>query len=211
MENRNIIIILVAVIVVLAVVIGFMLLNPTHTKVPCKIKITSDKEQYKGGKLSVKLADLNNTPLSKEVVNITVTDKKGKVVVDDVVKTNSKGKATFDLKLKKGNYKVNVTYGGNENYTADNATQKLKIKEKKKVEKSTNNDEQSNYEESSSGSSSASESDDYWETSIDAPFEYHTEYDSSGGFRQYDRAGNLVGSSYDEDQDDIADYVPKRI
>ena len=130
MENKNIIIILIVAIVVLAAVIGFILMNPTHTKVPCKIKITSDKEQYKGGKLSVQLTGLNNTPLSKEVVNITVTDKKGKVVVDDVVKTNSKGKAKLDLKLKKGKYKVNVSYGGNENYTGDNATQKLTIKEK---------------------------------------------------------------------------------
>ena len=133
MENRNIIIILLVIIVALAAAIGFMLMNPTHTKEPCKIKITSDKEQYKGGELSIVLTDLNKTPLSKEIVNITITDKKGKVVVDDVVKTNSKGKAKLDLKLKKGNYKVNVSYGGNENYTGNNTTQKLKIKEKEKV------------------------------------------------------------------------------
>ena len=108
-------------------------MNPTNAKEPCKIKITSDKEQYKGGELSIVLTDLNKTPLSKEIVNITITDKKGKVVVDDVVKTNSKGKAKLDLKLKKGNYKVNVSYGGNENYTGNNTTQKLKIKEKEKV------------------------------------------------------------------------------
>ena len=148
MENRNIIIILIVVIVVLAAAIGFMLLNPTHTKAPCKIKITSDKEQYEGGKLSIKLTGLNDTPISKEVVNITVTDKKGKVVVDDVVKTDSKGKATLDLKLKKGKYNVNVTYGGNDNFTGDNATQKLTIKEKV-VEKS---------ESSSDSSSSSSDS-----------------------------------------------------
>ena len=108
-------------------------MNPTNAKEPCKIKITSDKEQYKGGELSIVLTDLNKTPLSKEIVNITITDKKGKVVVDDVVKTNSKGKAKLDLKLKKGNYKVNVSYDGNENYTGNNTTQKLKIKEKEKV------------------------------------------------------------------------------
>ena len=84
MENRNIIIILLVIIVALAAAIGFMLMNPTHTKEPCKIKITSDKEQYKGGELSIVLTDLNKTPLSKEIVNITITDKKGKVVVDDV-------------------------------------------------------------------------------------------------------------------------------
>lgn len=134
MENRNIIIILLVVIVVLAAAIGFALFNPTHAKEPTKIKITSDKEQYKkDAKLSIELKDLNKTPISKEIVNITITDKKGKVVVDDVVKTDSKGKAKLDLDLKKGKYKVNVTYGGNENYTGSNTTQKLTIKEKEKV------------------------------------------------------------------------------
>ena len=129
MENRNIIIILLVIIVILAAAIGFVLLNPTVSKEPTKIKITSDKEQFEGGELSIKLTDLNKTPLSKEIVNITITNKKGKVVVDDVVKTNSKGKAKLDLDLKKGKYKVNVTYGGNENYTGNSTTQKLKIKE----------------------------------------------------------------------------------
>ena len=35
----------------------------------------------------------------------------------------------MDLDLEKGNYTVNVTYGGNENYTGNNTTQKLTIKE----------------------------------------------------------------------------------
>ena len=108
-------------------------------KEPTKIKVTSDKKQYEGGKLSIELTDLNKTPLSKQIVNITITNKKGKVVVDDVVKTNSKGKAKLDLNLKKGKYKVNVSYGGNENYTGDNTTQKLTIKEKKVVEATVEN------------------------------------------------------------------------
>ena len=29
------------------------------------------------------MADLNKTPISKEIVNITITNSKGKVVVDD--------------------------------------------------------------------------------------------------------------------------------
>ena len=129
MENKHIIIILLVIIVVLAAAIGFVLLNPAHAKQPTKVKVTSDKEQYEGGKLSIELTDLNRTPLSKEVVNITITDKKGKVVVDDVVKTNSKGKAKLDFNLKKGKYTVNVTYGGNENYTGNSTTQNLKTKE----------------------------------------------------------------------------------
>ena len=128
MENRTIIIILVAVIIVLAAVLGILLLHP-NAKEPCKILITSDKEQYEGGEISFIMADLNKTPISKEIVNVTITNSKGKVVYDQVVKTNSKGKAKLDLNLKKGIYKVVVAYGGNENYTGNNTTQKLIIKE----------------------------------------------------------------------------------
>ena len=38
----------------------------------------------------------------------------------------------MDLKLKKGKYTVLVAYGGNENYTGNNTTQKLTINEEVK-------------------------------------------------------------------------------
>ena len=53
MEYKNIIIILLIIIVILLSGIGVMLLNQTHAKEPVKIKITSDKEQYEGGELSL--------------------------------------------------------------------------------------------------------------------------------------------------------------
>jgi len=150
MESKNIIIILIVIIVILAAAIGFAMFNPMHAKEPTKVKITSDKEQYEGGNLSVQLTDLNKTPLSKEVVNITITNSKGKVVVDQVIKTDSKGKAKLDLDLKKGKYNVTVSYGGNENYTGNNTTQKLTIKEEVVQAQST-----------SSSSSSSSSSSNY--------------------------------------------------
>ena len=114
MENRNIIIILVAVVIVLAVIAGAMFMQQSHAKEPTKLKITSDKKQTEGGKLN-------------------------KTVVDDVVKTDTKGKAKLDLNLKKGKYTVNVTYGGNENHTGNTTAQKLTIKEKAKKTTSKKN------------------------------------------------------------------------
>ena len=137
MENKNIIIILLVIIVVLAAAIGFVLLNPINAKEPTRLIITSDDEQNEGGELSIKLTDLNKTPISKEIVNIKIEDSNGNVVVDDVVKTNSKGKASLDLDLDGGEYIVNVSYGGNDNFTASNATQKLTIKEEVVAEHST--------------------------------------------------------------------------
>ncbi len=160
MDDKKIIIILVAVIAVLAVAVGVMFMQQNAPE-PTMVKITSDKSQYEGGELSISLTDLNKTGIGKEIVNVTVTNSKGKVVVDDVVKTNSKGKAKLELDLKKGKYTVNVTYGGNENYTGNNTTQKLTIKEKEVVQTQS----------SSSSSSSASSSDTYVEREEDG-FKY---------------------------------------
>ena len=129
MENKNIIIILVVIIIILAAVIGFMVLKPMHAKEPTTIKITSNDTLDEGKDLTLKLADLNKTPLSNQKVNITIKNSNGKVIANKTVETNDNGNAKMDLNLKKGKYAVLVVYGGNENYTGNNTTQKLTIKE----------------------------------------------------------------------------------
>ena len=146
MEHKIIIILLVIIVILLAAILGAIFLQ-SNSKEPTKLKITSDKTLYEEDSLSIQLTDLNKTPISKEIVNITITDSKGKVVVDDVVKTNDKGKAKLDLDLKKGKYTVNVAYNGNENYTGNNTTQKLTIKEKVAEAKSTSSSQNSAREE----------------------------------------------------------------
>lgn len=188
MENKNIIIILLVIIVILAAAIGFLLFNPTVAKEPTKIKITSDKEQYEGGKLSIKLTDLNKTPISKEIVNITITNKKGKVVVDDVVKTNSKGNAKIDLDLKKGKYKVIVSYGGNENFTGNNTTQKLTIKEEVVEQPVTQQSTSSYY-----GDSSSNQNDN--RPAVDSSGITREEADKYGWTYTSDHGGHYIGSN----------------
>ncbi|WP_296859093.1 hypothetical protein [uncultured Methanobrevibacter sp.] len=129
MENNNVVMFLLVIIVVLAAVFGIMFFQSLNSKEPSKVKIISNKTQYEGGKLSIQLTDLNKTPISKEKVNISITNKKDKVVVNKTVETNHEGKAKLDLDLKKGEYTVNVTYNGNERYMEDNTTQILKLGE----------------------------------------------------------------------------------
>ena len=169
MEHKNIIIILVVIIIILAAAIGFTMFNPTHAKQPTKINITSKNTLTEGNNLSVQLTDLNKTALSKQKVNITVKDSKGKVVLNKTVKTNSKGKAKLDLDLNKGKYNVTVSYAGNENYTGNNTTQELTIKEKV-VEA----------QQSSSSSNGGSSGSSDW-------------YDSEGHHHYYENGQEYVG------------------
>ena len=136
MESKNIIIVLIVIIVILAVMIGITVLHPFDSKEPSKVKITSNRTLTEGDNLTLQLTDLNKTALSKQKVNVTVKDSKGKVVLNKTVKTNDKGKAKLDPELKKGKYNVTVSFGGNENYTGNNTTQKLTVKEKEKVAES---------------------------------------------------------------------------
>ena len=130
MENRNIIIILAVIALILAVIAGAMFMQSGYGKEASKIKIVSDKSQDVGGTLKIQLTDLNKTALSKENLNVIVVNKKGKVVVNETVKTDMKGKAKLYLDLKNGTYSVNVTYGGNDNYTGNSTSQKLTLKDK---------------------------------------------------------------------------------
>ena len=154
MNNKNIIIaLLVIVIIVLAAVIGVMSMHSITAKQDSKITITSNNTLYSGDNLTFKLTDLNKTPIKKASVNVTLKDKDGKVVVDETLKTNSKGKANLKLDLDNGNYTVNVTFAGNDNFTANSTSQKLKIEEKAVDEPVESQQSSESYAEESSSSS----------------------------------------------------------
>ena len=150
MDTKNIIIVLLVIIVVImAVILGSMFMPSLNAQKDSKIAIVSDKTLNVGDNLTVKLTDLNKTPISKGVVNVTVSDKNGKVVVNESVKTNSKGKANVDLDLDPGKYTVNVTFGGNDNFTANSTSKKITIEEKAaEVAPSSSTEDTSSYSES---------------------------------------------------------------
>ena len=56
---------MVVIIAILALVAGVMFFQTSHVKEPTKVKITSNKTLYEGKDLTIKLTDLNKTPLSK--------------------------------------------------------------------------------------------------------------------------------------------------
>ena len=69
--------------------------------------------------------------------------------MNESVKTNSKGKANVDLDLDPGKYTVNVTFGGNDNFTANSTSKKITIEEKAaEVAPSSSTEDTSSYSES---------------------------------------------------------------
>ena len=129
MDYNKIIIALVIVIVVM-IAAGFLFLNPSHAKVDSRVIVTSNSTLHDGDTFAVKLTDLNNTPIANQADNITIIDANGGKNPKTIT-TDANGDASFQLDgFASGNYTINVTYGGNENYTSCNTTQNMIIKEK---------------------------------------------------------------------------------
>lgn len=126
--DKDKIIIIGLIIVIVALIVALAIAMQPPTKENTKLKITSNKTLYEGDTLKVKLTDINGTPISGEVINISITNKNGDIAEYSVT-TNDKGVAKLKLDQNSGKYAVNCTYGGNENYTGNNTTQKLEIKE----------------------------------------------------------------------------------
>lgn len=134
MEQKHIIIILAVVVVALVAVMAVMSMPSLNSQKDSKIAIVSNSTLYGGDNLTVKLTDMNKTPIKNEKVNVTVMDDNGDVVVKNSILTNSKGKASMQLNLDAGKYNISVEFGGNENYTATNITKKVTIKEEEAVQ-----------------------------------------------------------------------------
>ena len=150
MEQKHIIIILAVVVVALVVVMAVMSMPSLNGQKDSKIAIVSNATLYGGDNLTVKLTDLNNAAISAGV-KITVTDDSGNVVLEDSLKTDSDGNASMPLNLDAGNYTVNATFSGNENFTANSTTQKLVI-EKEAVQETASSQSSQSSSSSSSGS-----------------------------------------------------------
>lgn len=150
MENKNIIIILLIVVVILAAAVAVMFLSPFDVKTDTKLAITSNATLYEGENLTVKLTDINGTEISGETVNVTITDENGGSYKYSII-TNVSGIGVLELDKTSGNYTVNCTYGGNENYTGNSTSQKLEILEEVVETQQTSSEPQGSSSSSSGG------------------------------------------------------------
>ena len=150
MESRNIIIILVIVVVVLAAAVGAMFLSPSHAKEDSKLTIASNETLYEGDNLTVKLTAINGTAIPDQTVRVTITNESESY--ESSVITNGSGIGVLELDEDAGNYSVNCSYGGNDKYAANNASQKLVILKEGVGETHQTTTESQNSSNSSSGS-----------------------------------------------------------
>lgn len=124
---------LLLVIAIILVVIGtgvFLMAHQAHPKGDSKIIMITGDNLTEGDNLTVKLTDLNNTPLSGQNLNISIVNGKGQSIQLNLM-TDSKGEISFKLnKTVTGSCAVKVKFGGNDKFNGCNFTENLIINEK---------------------------------------------------------------------------------
>ena len=123
MENRNVILILVAIIAVLAILVGFMA-SQSLAREDSSLAIES-KNISPGESLLVRLTDSAGNPISNETVHIKCTDKDGVTVEKDAT-TNVYGKAKFKID-EVGTYSVECGFGGNSQYASSSVNGNVEV------------------------------------------------------------------------------------
>ncbi|MBE6508099.1 MAG: carboxypeptidase regulatory-like domain-containing protein [Methanobrevibacter sp.] len=152
-NNKIIIIVLIAIIA--ALLVGIFAMMPNMSKQDTKLTFESNATLTEGDSIKIKLTDANGTAIANQTVNVTITDKNNTSDYHSVV-TDGDGVGKLKLDKNSGKYNVTISYGGNDNFTGCNATQKLTIKEKEKVVEAQTSSSSSSASSSSSESSSSS-------------------------------------------------------
>lgn len=127
--EKNKIIILALIVVIAALLVGIVATMQIPHKQETKLAFKCNATITEGDSIRIQLTDANGTAIANQNVNVTITDKDKTNDYHSVV-TNANGVGTLNIDKKAGNYIVTIKYDGNDNYSACNATKKIKIEEK---------------------------------------------------------------------------------
>ena len=200
MNNKKMIII-AGIIVAIAVVAAFMLFSSGEDAGYSKIDILGNGSVPENGTLNVKLENGQNIALKDKNVTIVIKNSKGKVVFNKTAKTYVNGVANVKLtNLGAGEYDVNATFGGDENYTSSSVSEKIKITKTESEEEPTDtaSDDTATVESSPAQSTPSSSSSSYQSQSYTP-----TTSDDDGGDAYYDEDGNQIDVVIDEDGNEV--------
>lgn len=210
MENSMIKdLVLFAIIIIVAAIVASIIFAPSDEADFTTLEVLNKGEFGENSTIYVKLADSEKNALSGQDVHVKLTDSDGKVVYDESVKTHATGVALAKLNgVSAGEYTLNITYDGNENYTASSVSQKITIQGEPvedEIENSTliqDTLEDAQYDDDSSSSSSSDSYQSYSQQSQSQSYSYSPQssrsYDSGSSDTYYDENGAEMLPEYDE-------------
>ncbi|MDO5860566.1 hypothetical protein [Methanobrevibacter sp.] len=128
MDKKELII--VGIIIIIAVVVGSILFASNGDSKYTTLDVLNKGAIGENSTVYVKLSDNEKTALSGKTLHIKLTNNESKVIYENSVKTHATGVAIVELEnISAGDYNLNVTFDGDENYTGSSISQKITVKE----------------------------------------------------------------------------------
>lgn len=203
MDKKELIII--GIVVILAIVIGSILFAPSDEAKTTSITLLNKGDLGENSTVYLKLKDIEENSLSGKTIHVKITNSKNKVIYNEDVETHATGVAMAPLKnMSAGNYTLEVSFDGDENYTASSLSKKITIKgeeveedidESELVDQTI--DEAQNTQTSSSQQSSYSQP-RYSQSSYSQSSSSSSSSNDDGSMHYYDENGNEALPEYDE-------------
>lgn len=194
-------IILGVIVVFVAIFAAFVFSSSSEDAGNSNLVILGNGTIEENGTLDVKLSNEDGIALKDKEIHVTVTNSKGKVVFEKTSKTYVNGVANVKIdNVRAGKYDVDVSFEGDENYTASSAAGKLIIV-KGAVEEDANNDTDTSIAvgDTSSSAPAQSSSSQSHSQSSNSRSSSSSPSDDGSDDTYYDENGNAVEPVYDED------------
>ena len=198
--DKKIIIILGIIVVIAAVLAAFMFSSFGEDTASSQLDILGGGSIPENGTLNVKLSNGDGVALKDKEVHVVVKNSKGKVVFDKSSKTYVNGVANVKIEnVSPGKYDVNVTFDGDENYTACSIAEKLIIA-KGAVEEDTDDDtdDASAAADDTSSSSQSQSSSSYSSRQYSPSSQPSSDSDDGSDDTYYDEDGHEMEPVIDE-------------
>lgn len=125
MENNHKIIIALLCVIIIMLIIGITTFSPLLIKEDTNLTISNQKIEA-GEPLIISLTDHHGNPIKNGTLHIKLKDDEG-IIIDENIKTNSKGKAKFKIK-EKGKYSVKCNFDGNEHFKSSHINGNITVK-----------------------------------------------------------------------------------
>ena len=201
--DKRILIILGGIVVILAVIAAVLTFTLSGSDDPSytQLDILGNGTIGENGTLNVKLTNGEGIALKDKEIHVTVKDKNGSVVFEKSAKTYVNGVANVKVEnVSPGEYDVNVTFDGDNNFTACSLSEKLTIAQGV-VEEDTDSDADTGDDSTSSSQSQSSSSSSYSRSSSSNSYSNNgaSSDDQGSPDDHYDEDGNRVEPTYDPD------------
>lgn len=127
MNMKLLSIICIALIAIVGIGVAATYFNTNSTE-KTNLEITSAANLTKGDLLTVKLTNESGAGIADKTINIILTDSNNNITTFNTT-TDSQGIGNISLNDSLGNYTVNATFSGDDNYESSHASQNLTIEE----------------------------------------------------------------------------------